>query len=278
VYDLVESYVGDGGIELPARKRALWAAMFPDIPERFPTLESLGAATLSELLGPARAAMPGLGAVNLDSGVLLNRGERFEWRALPVAAQLAPASGLVVADFDGDGLEDVFVAQNFFGVCRDDARYDAGRGLLLRGDGHGRFAAAADPGIAAWGEQRGAATADFDGDGRPDLVVGQNASPTMLFRNAGARPGLRVRLAGPARDADGIGASLRWIAGGVAGPRREIRAGGGYWSVDSPVTVLGTGRAAGEVEVRWPDGTTRRRAVAAGVAEVTLRHDGKETP
>jgi hypothetical protein len=46
--------------------------------------------------------------------------------------------------------------------------------------------------------------------------------------------------------------------------------GGGYCSVDSPVTVLASDRAEGEVEVRWPDGAVRRVPIAAGVPEITL--------
>jgi hypothetical protein len=46
--------------------------------------------------------------------------------------------------------------------------------------------------------------------------------------------------------------------------------GGGYCSVDSPVTILASDRVAGEVEVRWPGGVVRRVPVAAGVAEITL--------
>jgi hypothetical protein len=122
----------------------------------------------------------------------------------------------------------------------------------------------------AWGEQRGVALADLDADGRTDLALSQNSGPTLLFRNRTARPGLRVRLKGPTGNPTGIGASLRWWTGGKAGARREIRMGGGYCSVDSPVTVLASDRAAGEVEVRWPGGAVQRVPVAAGVAEITL--------
>ena len=80
------------------------------------------------------------------------------------------------------------------------------------------------------------AVADLDADGRVDLALGQNSGPTLVFRNRAARPGLRVRLKGPPGNPTGIGASLRWWAAGKAGPRREVRMGGGYCSVDSPVT------------------------------------------
>ena len=90
----------------------------------------------------------------------------------------------------------------------DTSRADAGRGLWLRGDGHGHLAPVRgqDCGVRVYGEQRGAALGDFDGDGRVDLVVTQNRAETKLFRNVGAKPGLRVRLDGPPGNPCGIGA------------------------------------------------------------------------
>lgn len=270
IYDVIESYTGANGIEWPVRRLSALASLSGDIPTKYPTHDAFGTATLADLFGDSLKSLPAATAINLDSGVFLNRGDHFEWRALPVAAQFAPAFGLVVADFDGNGTEDLFMAQNFFDIHRDDARYDGGRGLLLRGDSHGGFDADLNSGIIAWGEQRGAAAADFDADGRMDLAIGQNTGPTKLFRNTAANPGLRVRLQGPVNNPDAIGASIRWVTPFGAGPRREIRSGGGYWSVDSPVTVLATGGAAGTVEVLWPDGGRQKLIVNAGTGSVTI--------
>lgn len=272
--EMIESHVGPGGVELPVRRQPLLAAMLPSVAQRYPTLESFGRATLPQLLEGLPADLPMLEAVNLDSGLLLNRGDHFEWKALPVVAQFSPVQGIAVADFDGDGSEDLFLAQNVFGIRPDEARYDAGRGLLLLGDGRGGFAEDLHSGIAAWGEQRGVAVADFDHDGRMDLVLGQNSAPTLLHRNLTATPGLRVRLLGAARNPDALGASLRWHQEGKAGPRREIRAGGGGLGVDSPATILGTRGVAGELEVRWPDGEVVRHPVAAGTRSVVVSRNG----
>jgi len=111
---------------------------------------------------------------------------------------------------------------------------------LLKGDGKGglRPVPGQESGIAVYGEQRGAAAADYDGDGRLDLVVTQNGTTTKLYHNLRAKPGLRVRLAGPAGNPSGIGATMRLKSGDRFGPAREIHAGAGYWSQDSPVQVL----------------------------------------
>ena len=58
---------------------------------------------------------------------------------LPTEAQLAPIYAVLADDFDGDGQVDLLVGGNFFGVTPVRGRYDASRGLLLRGAGNGRF-------------------------------------------------------------------------------------------------------------------------------------------
>jgi hypothetical protein len=219
------------------------------------TRKAFGSATMGEILEEVRTKVQRLTVNTLDSVVLINRGDHLVVRPLPPEAQWSSVQALVVADFDGDGAEDLFLSQNDFAVAPEKERLDSGEGLLLRGDGQGGFTVLTGltSGIHVPGSQRGAATADFDGDGRPDLVVTQNSESTVLLRNAGARPGLRVRLDGPPGNPTGVGVLLRVGYGnGKWGPMREVHAGAGYWSQDSPVIVLGLADSPVEVSVRWP--------------------------
>src|SRR6187399_840743 len=152
--------------------------------------------------------------------LFLNRGDRFEAIPLPVEAQFAPAFGVSVADFDGDGNDDVFLAQNFFSAQPETLRNDAGRGLLLLGNGKGglRPLSAEESGIAIYGEQRGCAVSDYDGDGRVDLAVAQSNDQTRLLHNRRSRPGLRVQLEGGPGNPQCVSATVRAVT--AAGPGR----------------------------------------------------------
>ncbi len=256
---------------VPRRMLEALAGSMPFLREQFPTVRAFSEASVEQVLGTRRDRARLLTATTLATTVFLNRGDRFV-RApdLPAEAQWSPASGVAVADLDGDGREDVFLAQNFFPTQPEVSRFDAGRSLWLRGDGAGGFVAvsAAVSGLVVDGEQRGVAAGDFDRDGRVDLVVTQNGAETKLFRNQLARPGLRVRLRGPVGNPDGVGAVVRLKSGGKWGPARAVQGGSGYWSSSSTVLVLAAPQAPEEIQVRWPGGRQTTVSVPNGATEI----------
>ncbi len=264
------------GEVLPTRDMLLNESDLPWIRAGFPTHKAYSEASLKQILGDRASKAKVLKAEFLGSLLLLNRGGKFEPRLLPPEAQWSPVMGLAVADFDGDGKEDLFLSQNFFAVRTEDGRLDAGRGLLLKGDGTGHFRAmpGQESGIKVYEEQRGCAVADYDGDGRVDLVVTENNERTRLFHNTTAKPGLRVRLAGAAGNPDGIGAVLRLHYGPQLGPAREVQAGGGFWSQNSALQVLGGDKAPTGIDVRWPGGKSTHSEVPATAKEIQISTDG----
>jgi hypothetical protein len=242
---------------LPVRSQLWFASGFPALASQFPTHQAYGKATVEQLLGPRQEKAKVLEATELASGIFLNRGSHFDWVPLPREAQMAPVFSINVGDFDGDGLEDLFLSQNFFGTPSDLSRDDGGRALWLRGSGRGTFIAAdaSVTGIQVHGEQRGAALADFNHDGRVDVVVSQNNAATRMYVNQRGQRGLRLALNGPSANPDSVGAQLRLqYADGRAGPCRTIQAGSGYWSQDGPVQVLGLAGPPVALWIRWPNG------------------------
>lgn len=272
-WTIVESHFDPvlGGF-VPLRDKMALSASLPVLMDRFPTFASFSKADLSSVLSEGVPPMQVASASTLDSVILLNRGDGFEVRSLPAAAQVSPVFGIAVGDFDGDGHDDVFLGQNFFEVGPHASRQDAGQGLWLRGDGRGGFTAASDGAadLGLYGEVRGAAVSDFDHDGRPDLVVTQNNGQTRLFRNIGGRPGLRVTLQGPTQNQQAAGAMVRAVyEGGALGAAKEIRIGGGYWSQDSSQVLLGGARKLAAVDIRWPGGLVERVDVPEGARSIS---------
>lgn len=258
-------------VEWPQTSWRRLAEAWPSIRARFPTRRGFGKASVAELLGPAASSARVSEAVVLDSMVFLNRGDHFVARPLPPEAQWSPVMGVAAADFDGDGFEDVALAQNFFGSQPETDRDDAGYGLILRGNGLGGFSAwrPEESGLTLPGEQRAVAVADFDQDGRPDLAITQNRELTQVLRNVGAKRGLRVRINGGSTNPSGIGCQVRLVfRDSRMGPVREIRAGCGYLSQDSPVLVMATPQVPSGIWIRWPGRVPRIVPIDSGASEV----------
>ncbi len=271
VYDVIEAYTEQGsGRILPIRRLETLAQALPIVRKRFRSFAEYGDATVADLLGGRSSIARELRAVTLASHVLLNRGGRFEAVPLPAEAQFSPAFSAAVADVDGDGNEDIFLSQNFFAHEKDTPREDAGLALCLLGDGSGKNFRALPPqqsGMRVFGEQRAAALADFDNDGRIDIAVTQNGAQTRLLRGENSAAGVRIRLVGRGGNRAAIGARLRPVQDGKAGPVRQISAGSGYWSQQSAVQIFSAAQA---VEVTWPDGSRTRHDLPKGRREVVI--------
>lgn len=89
-------------------------------------------------------------------------------------------NGAAILDFDGDGWNDIFIAN---GTTLAGGRGETSR--LYRNDGRGRFVEVArEAGLTREGWAQGVCAGDYDNDGRPDLLVtyyGHN----VLYRNQG---------------------------------------------------------------------------------------------
>jgi hypothetical protein len=270
----------------PAHNRVWLAAGLPELASRFPTHQAFAKATLQDILGDRYANAKRLEVTERQSGIFLNRGSRFDWLPLPLQAQLSPVFSVNVGDYDADGIEDLFLSQNSFSAIPEGggaeaySRDDSGRGLWLRGDGRGNFTAmdGSLTGIQVYGEQRGAALADFNHDGRVDLCVSQNGGATKLYLNRSERRGLRVTLHGAAGNPDAVGAQMRVrYADGSAGPCRSIAAGTGYWSQEAAAQVLGCARDPVALWIRWPGGKEQTVPLERDVRELSVDYKN-ETP
>ncbi len=153
---------------------------------------------------------------------------------------------VIAADFDNDGYEEIF----FNNIGQSNRLFGRHQGLWRPID----LGDALEP----QGLGTGAATGDFDGDGRLELLIAHGESglqPLTLYRVApNDHHWLRVLPLTPA-GAPARGAVVTVEAGGRT-QRRAIDAGSGYLCQMEPVAHFGLGRSTQieRVQVRWLDG------------------------
>lgn len=177
-------------------------------------------------------------------------------------------------DVNNDGLVDLFVAKGNVSAMPDFAVEDPNNLLLQLPDG--TFSEAGDKaGVASLATARGAALADFNADGRLDLVVVNRNAPTQLWQNAGPAGHwlqLLPRQDGVNRDVIGGWIELRL---GDRVVRREITSGGGHAGGQAGWWHFGLGAAsAAEVRIIWPDGGEGQWESLAADQRYILPRDG----
>jgi hypothetical protein len=260
---LVEAYDVDGSL-FPVASRDELAEKIPAVRRRFRSNDRYAAATLEEILGKEALAKADVYlAGEIRSGVLVSQPSgRYQFVPLPRYAQIAPVQGLVAADFDGDGNDDLLLVANDYSAISAIGRWDSGLGWLLRGDGQGGFQVV-PPAKSGWivpGNAKALVLVDLDGNGCPDAIASRNNQSALAFRNAGSNGNrlVAVRLHGRGGNPDAIGACVTLISGDRSLQMVEIHAGGGYASQSTTTAFfsipnkLATGA---KFRIRWPSGS-----------------------
>jgi len=171
--------------------------------------------------------------------------------------------GAQFLDADDDGQRDLLLVNGH--ILDNVAIYHAGVThaevkKLYRNLGGGRFAdvtASQPESFRAPRVGRGLAVGDYDNDGFPDLLVGNNGQEGQLFRNSGAagRHWIGVRLVGVKSVRDGTGARLKLQAGPLVS-HDQAKGGMSYCSAQDPRILFGLGAQAkvDSLEILWPSG------------------------
>ncbi len=261
---------------VPMRDLDTLSKVMPWVHDMFPSYHAFGQAPIETLLGPVETPPVILKLNTLDTSIFLNLGNRFARKNLPSECQFTPAMGCSVSDFDGDGNEDIYLAQNFFDVERETSRHDAGLGQVLLGNGNGEFRALTrlQSGVAALGQARACVVSDFNGDGRVDIATTQNNDRTLVYLNQGGQFGLRVFLVGTQKNPTAVGATLTLISEGNSGPKREIRLGSGYLSQDGLGQVFTTADKESVLRVQWPSGDSAEYKLPDTAKTITISEKG----
>ena len=242
------------GKRYPAHPRDQLAEQVPGLKKRFTSYAAYGRMTFDQLLKPEETQGAYVAtATEFRSCYFENRGKAgFLIRPLPMLAQMAPVFGMLTDDYDGDGNLDLLLAGNSYATDVQVGRYDAGKGLLLRGDGRGGFTpeTMARSGFCADRDAKSLVAVATGQPGQSLILMGNNSDTLQTFRRS--KPSLKaVRLR-----ADEYAAFWKRPDGRTH--RAEVYSGSGYLSQSS--RVLTVGQPAGPVTVLNYRG--QRRSVA----------------
>ena len=137
--DIVLSYF-DLGKSYPLRGRSCSSAQMPFIKKKFPTYNDFGQATLQEVYGETLDKSLSYSANTFATSYIENQGDgTFKMFDLPNQVQLSSVNDILIEDVDNDGNKDLIVIGNLYASEIETPRNDAGHGLLLTGNGKGKF-------------------------------------------------------------------------------------------------------------------------------------------
>ncbi|MCH7807945.1 MAG: CRTAC1 family protein [Planctomycetes bacterium] len=198
----------------------------------------------------------------------------FEDQAIPYGLRKTDLAlvgwGVGFEDFDSDGDRDLFVS--YGSTIEDELTLDVLKNpkmLPQRSEVYEwrkkRWHALGAAAGSYFGEThvgRGAALADFDRDGRPDIAINNHGGPPALLRNVSKRGGhwLAVKLVGRHCARDAANARVTLIRQGEPPQMRELFIGSSYLSGHTKTLHFGLGSAkrSVDVQVRWPCGRIQR--------------------
>lgn len=181
-------------------------------------------------------------------------------------------------DFDNDGWKDWFVSRGHVEMWPKPGTPVTQPNTVFRNLGaSGRWEAlTAKAGFTAAPPKRhrGCAFADFDGDGRVDIVVAALLEPAEIWMNRTENAGhwLDVALEGTKSNRDGIGTVVKVVTKAAVQWNHMTTSVGYASSSHGPVHFgLGEEHGAQLVEIRWPSGTIQALRKIEGDRTITVK-------
>lgn len=193
--------------------------------------------------------------------------------------------GAVFFDYDNDGWQDLYLAVSDV-VGKQEAGTNQADGpasplnQLFHNNGVGSFTNVSDrSGASESGSTLGVATADYDQDGRIDLLVGNIDTGYLLYRNQRAdslaNHWFTIELIGGGPvNRDAIGARVYVTTADGASRMQEVISGSSLGAGNELALHFGLGAHAeiSTLEVRWPDGLHQSFVDVAADRRVVLAY------
>ena len=156
------------------------------------------------------------------------------------------------SDINNDGLADLFIAKGNVDQMPSNAIKDPNNLLIQQTNGLFQEVGL-EAGIASLERGRGAALADFDLDGRIDILVMNRRAPMEIYRNVTKNTGnwLAIQLVQKGGNINAIGSRIT-----IGKDSQQVTIGGGHAGGQALPIHFGLGDAkTAIINIEWPDGS-----------------------
>ncbi|WP_272636508.1 MULTISPECIES: VCBS repeat-containing protein [Maribacter] len=181
--DPIMSFYRDGK-EYPVHTRDDLLKQVPALKKKFPDYKSYAKASIDDVLTQQdKSSAYTLRAFNLASSLLINLGNgKFQLKELPIEAQIAPIYGMAIADYDFDGNLDMVLSGNDYGTEVSLGRYDALKGVFLKGLGNSDFSVLPHDKTGLWIDGNTRGFASINANGTLTELIGVNNGNMRSFQ------------------------------------------------------------------------------------------------
>lgn len=181
--DPILTFEDEFGEMVPIATKAMMIKQLPKLKKKYVKASVYSRAGIEDLFSSEElAAASRFDLETVSSSVIRRSGDGWTVEALPKLAQAAPGRAIQAADFNGDGLQDLLLVGNDYGLQVETGRIDAGNGTLLLNAGNGKWAVSPNIEHGFWAsiDARGLSSIRL-ANGKTAWVIVNNNGPAALY-------------------------------------------------------------------------------------------------
>jgi hypothetical protein len=182
--ECIQVYYKTDGKPYPFNLRGDLVSQLPLLKKKFLRYDSYAGKSIEDVLDKNKIEKAIKLTVNeTRSCMFINNGKGiFTKEPLPVMAQLAPVFSILVSDLNKDGINDIFLGGNFYGLKPEVGRHDASYGVSFLGSpAHTwRYISPAQSGLLVKGEVRD--IKEIKSKKGKAIIVARNHESLQLFQ------------------------------------------------------------------------------------------------
>jgi enediyne biosynthesis protein E4 len=183
--ECIPVYFKTDGKAYPYYLKGEMEKQIPQLKKKFLKFSEYAGKTMEEIFTEDQLKQSSVLSVEqTQTSVFINDGKgNFTIEPLPIRAQMSPVFGILAKDLNADGVPDLFLAGNFFGLKPQTGRFDANYGCLLLGDTlhHFTFLEPSRSGLSIRGEARDLALIKAANGGNY-ILVAMNNDQLYMFK------------------------------------------------------------------------------------------------